>query len=169
MVINSELGIVNNALRNALDRTLHLYDATTPSYKHVKREKARDIDWSILDAAFTPDSKTVIFSSWSNGCMYFVLKTLERSRDVALISFLFFSTVHAWRIDDDSDQAGSAQDKLVMEVDENRFACFSVSVSYDGNYALAGASDGWVFVYDRCSDKRTLRVSGINLLFELYI
>lgn len=72
---------------------------------------------------------------------------------------LHYHVVHAWRINDDSDQAGSAQDKLVIEVDDTRFACFSVSVSYDGNYALAGASDGCVYIYDRISDKRTLRVS----------
>lgn len=70
-----------------------------------------------------------------------------------------FFIVHAWRIHDDSDQAGSAQDKLAIDVEESRFACFSVSVSYDGHYALAGANDGCIYLYDRHSDKLTLRVS----------
>ncbi|KAK7576357.1 hypothetical protein V9T40_012643 [Parthenolecanium corni] len=115
------------------DRTLHLYDSSTSHYTRLKQEKGKDIDWSILDAAFTPDGNTVIFSSWSNN-------------------------IHAWRIHDDSDQAGSAQDKLAIDVEESRFACFSVSVSYDGHYALAGANDGCIYLYDRHSDKLTLRL-----------
>lgn len=71
-------------------------------------------------------------------------------------------SVHAWRINDDSDQAGSAQDKLIIDVEESRFACFSVAVSYDGSYALAGANDGCIYMYDRHSDKRTLRVSRVR-------
>ena len=71
---------------------------------------------------------------------------------------MLFVLVHAWRINDDSDQAGSAQDKLIIDVEESRFACFSVAVSYDGSYALAGANDGCIYMYDRHSDKRTLRV-----------
>lgn len=49
-----------------LDRNLHLYDSSTSRYSYIKHEKGRDIDWSILDAAFTPDGRTIIFSSWSN-------------------------------------------------------------------------------------------------------
>ena len=49
-----------------LDRNLHLYDSSAPLYTPIKQEKGKDIDWSILDAAFTPDGTTVIFSSWSN-------------------------------------------------------------------------------------------------------
>lgn len=82
------------------------------------------------------------------------------------VNFLF--AVHAWRIHDDSDQAGSAQDKLAIDVEESRFACFSVSVSYDGHYALAGANDGCIYLYDRHSDKLTLRVSGQKIWSNLH-
>lgn len=69
-------------------------------------------------------------------------------------------TVHSWRINDDSDPAGSAQDKLVIREAESRYACFSVCFSYDGSYILTGVGDGCVYIYDRHTDKCTLQVSG---------
>ncbi len=73
--------------------------------------------------------------------------------------------VHAWRINEENDEVESAQNKLVIDAEGNRFACFSVSVSYDGVYALAGANDGRIYLYDRRVDKLGLRVSDVRSFF----
>lgn len=49
-----------------VDQHIRLYDASRGRF-HLKRTvKARDVGWSVLDVCFTPDSRSVLYSSWSD-------------------------------------------------------------------------------------------------------
>lgn len=49
-----------------VDQNIRLYDTSRGRF-HLKRTvKARDVGWSVLDVCFTPDSRSVLYSSWSD-------------------------------------------------------------------------------------------------------
>jgi len=54
---------------------------------------------------------------------------------------------------------GGHQDVLPLNAGDRQFAIFSLSFSQDGSEILGGANDGHVYLYDRASNKQTLRVS----------
>ena len=40
-----------------LDRAIRIYDTANGNFKKFKKIMARDVGWSILDTAFSPDGK----------------------------------------------------------------------------------------------------------------
>ncbi|KAK2104005.1 DDB1- and CUL4-associated factor 11 [Saguinus oedipus] len=48
------------------DQTIRLYDCRYGRFHKFKSIKARDVGWSILDVAFTPDGNHFLYSSWSD-------------------------------------------------------------------------------------------------------
>ncbi|TSK98380.1 DDB1- and CUL4-associated factor 11 [Bagarius yarrelli] len=92
------------------DQNIRLYD-TSRGRLHLKRTvKARDVGWSVLDVCFTPDSRSVLYSSWSD-------------------------YVHVCSIDGESE----THTALDLNPEERRFCVFSLTASTDSREVLGGS------------------------------
>lgn len=111
------------------DRQIRLYKCCEPAYKLVNSIYARDVGWSIIDVAFSPDHEHFVYSTWS-------------------------SSLHMCSVHGDSDK----QEPLCLVNTGRRFCVFSVIFSSDGREILGGANDGCIYVYDRQRSERTLRI-----------
>ncbi|XP_061444574.1 DDB1- and CUL4-associated factor 11 isoform X2 [Rhineura floridana] len=111
------------------DQTIRLYDCTYGAFRKFRSIKARDVGWSVLDVAFTPDGAHFLYSSWSD-------------------------YIHICNIYGESD----THTALDLRPDERRFAVFSLAVSSDGREVLGGANYGCVYVFDMEQNKRTLKI-----------
>lgn len=49
-----------------LDRKLRLYRTIGKNFTLLRKISARDVGWSILDTAFSPDGSSCVYSSWSD-------------------------------------------------------------------------------------------------------
>ena len=58
------------------DRVIRVFDTTDGKFNIVRWIPARDVGWSILDTAFSPDGQSIIYSSWSESSMYTCLSIL---------------------------------------------------------------------------------------------
>ena len=47
------------------DRVLRVFDTSKGGFDCIRKIPARDVGWSILDTAFSPDGRAIIYSSWS--------------------------------------------------------------------------------------------------------
>ncbi|XP_063769705.1 DDB1- and CUL4-associated factor 11 isoform X2 [Pseudophryne corroboree] len=112
------------------DQNIRLYDCRHGSFKKFRTVKARDVGWSVLDVAFTPDGGHFLYSSWSD-------------------------YIHVCNIYGDAE----SHTALDLSPSDRRFAVFSLTVSCDGREVLGGANDGCVYVYDREQNRRTLKIS----------
>ncbi|XP_013924550.1 PREDICTED: DDB1- and CUL4-associated factor 11 [Thamnophis sirtalis] len=112
---------------------IRLYDCTYGAFRNFRSVKARDVGWSVLDVAFTPDRTHFLYSSWSD-------------------------YIHICNIYGESE----TQTALDLRPDERRFAVFSLAVSSDGREVLGGANYGCVYVFDMEQNKRTLKVLGVD-------
>ncbi|NP_001080744.1 DDB1 and CUL4 associated factor 11 L homeolog [Xenopus laevis] len=112
------------------DQNIRLYDCRNGAFKKFRTVKARDVGWSVLDVAFTPDGGHFLYSSWSD-------------------------YIHVCNIYGDTD----SHTALDLRPSERRFAVFSITVSSDGREVLGGANDGCVYVYDREQNVRTLKIA----------
>ncbi|KAK7788866.1 hypothetical protein R5R35_013446 [Gryllus longicercus] len=121
----------NHFLSACQDRNLRLYHTNDGKFRLGKTIRARDVGWSILDTAFSPDGTHLVYSSWSE-CL------------------------HLCRLYGDSDN----QDALPLCPRERRFCVFSLVFSSDGREILGGANDGFLYVYDRECNQRALRIDG---------
>ncbi|KAM4751653.1 DDB1- and CUL4-associated factor 11-like, partial [Cyanocitta cristata] len=95
----------------------------------LRATRGRQVGWSILDVAFSPDGSQGLYCSWS-------------------------SAVHVFDLHGDGD----AHTALELRPPERRFAVFALAVAPDGREVLAAANDGCVYVYDRQAQRRVLRV-----------
>lgn len=132
------------------DHVLRIFDATNDSYNRVNRMVAKDVNWGILDIAFTADSEYFVYSTWST-CRK--LKVGVRVKSAFKCTFRFL--VHLSRTD------GGSTEELValnMEPFKQRFCIFSVAFTHCGRQIIGGSSDGCMYVYDRDLGSRTLRV-----------
>lgn len=121
----------NYFLSACQDRNLRLYRTDEGKFQLLKTIQARDVGWSILDTAFSPDGNYIVYSSWSE-CL------------------------HVCRLYEDSEN----QDALPLCPEERRFCIFSLGFSSDGREILGGANDGFLYVYDRECNQRALRIEG---------
>jgi WD40 repeat protein len=46
------------------DRCLRIYETRNGGFKKIRKIKARDVGWSILDVGWAPDGRSVVYSSW---------------------------------------------------------------------------------------------------------
>ncbi|CAL7943970.1 unnamed protein product [Xylocopa violacea] len=113
------------------DKFLRLYRTHDGDFVEFKTIPARDVGWSILDTAFSPDGNYIVYSSWSE-CLY-------------------LCPVYG-----DS----SAQESLSLCPEDRRFCVFSLVFSSDGREILGGANDGYLYVYDRECHQRAFRIEG---------
>ncbi|XP_074424188.1 DDB1- and CUL4-associated factor 11 isoform X4 [Larus michahellis] len=111
------------------DQTLRLYEWRGEGLRLFRASRGRDVGWSILDVAFSPDASQCLYSSWSD-------------------------YIHVYDIYGDGDNHTA----LDLRPEERRFAVFSLAVGPDGREVVGGANDGCLYVYDREVQRRTLRV-----------
>ncbi|XP_031525038.1 DDB1- and CUL4-associated factor 11 isoform X5 [Papio anubis] len=111
------------------DQTIRLYDCRYGRFRKFKSIKARDVGWSVLDVAFTPDGNHFLYSSWSD--------------------YIHICNIYG---------EGDTHTALDLRPDERRFAVFSIAVSSDGREVLGGANDGCLYVFDREQNRRTLQI-----------
>ncbi|XP_039194008.1 DDB1- and CUL4-associated factor 11 isoform X1 [Crotalus tigris] len=111
------------------DQRIRLYDCAYGAFRNIRSIKARDVGWSVLDVAFTPDRTHFLYSSWSD-------------------------YIHICNIYGESE----TQTALDLRPDERRFAVFSLAVSSEGREVLGGANYGCVYVFDMEQNKRTLKI-----------
>ncbi|EDO46488.1 predicted protein, partial [Nematostella vectensis] len=113
------------------DEVIRLYDTTKGQFKKFHSIQARDIGWSIIDTAFSPDQQYFIYSSWSD-------------------------YVHLCNIYGDYNTHVA----LDLRPEVSRFCAFSITFSHDNTEILAGGNDACLYIYDRGSEQRTLRIEG---------
>lgn len=140
-----------------LDRQIRLYQSGDGSYKFLNKINARDIGWSIIDVAFSPDQESFVYSSWSTACEYSL-----RERN-CFCSINCFVLVHLCSVNGDTEQ----QEPLCLLNTGRRFCIFSVVFSSDGREILGGANDGCLYIYDKQRHERTHKVVEINIVKRL--
>jgi len=116
--------------------------------------RARDVGWSILDTAFSPDNRHLIYSSW---CDYIYQVNLY-GPDGEMIRN---NRVPGERDGGEGNHTfGDNHQALNLASRDggDRFCIFSMRFSQDGDEILCGAKDGSIYVYDRGSDQRSLKV-----------
>jgi len=111
------------------DRCLRLYNCESRNIKLFKTVEARDVGWSVLDTAFSPDGNHFVYSSWSE-CIH-------------LCSIYGRNEFHH---------------SLPLNPEARRFCIFSLMFSQDGSEVLGGANDGCLYVYDIDRARRTLKI-----------
>ncbi|KAJ7337061.1 DDB1- and CUL4-associated factor 11 [Desmophyllum pertusum] len=114
-----------------LVKRIRLYDTTQGQFKEFRNIVARDVGWSVIDTDYSPDQQYLIYSSWSD-------------------------YVHLCNIYGDHE----THTALCLNPEDSRFCAFSIKFSHDNKEILAGANDASLYVYDRGSNQRTLRVHG---------
>lgn len=123
----------NNFVSAWQDFNIRYYNTENGKFELIKTVPARDIGWSIIDIAFSPDGEYLVYSSWSE-------------------------VLHIFRLHSDSDH----HEVLKLDPLDQRFCMFSVEFSSDGREILGGANDGNIYVYDRECNQRILRVHAHN-------
>ncbi|XP_019872146.1 DDB1- and CUL4-associated factor 11 [Aethina tumida] len=118
----------NRFITASQDRHLRIYNSEVPSYKLMKAFRARDVGWSIIDVAFSPDRQHFVYSTWS-------------------------SALHLCSVNDSSEQ-----EPLCLMDSGRRFCIFSVVFSADGRELLGGANDACIYIYDRQRHSQTLKI-----------
>lgn len=102
------------------DHNIYLYDTSGGRFRLLHTVGARDVSWSILDTALSPDENWFIYTSWS-------------------------PFVHLCNVDGDSSKHYS----LDLCPDDDNFCAFSATFSGDNKEILASANDGCLYVYSR--------------------
>jgi len=112
------------------DRQVRVYDTTCGKFKQMKSIHARDVGWSVLDTAFSPDENYLIYSSWS-------------------------SSIHLCNIHGDYETHHALP---ICPEGTGSFCIFSLTFSKDNREILGGGNDGCMYVYDRDRNERTLKI-----------
>lgn len=132
-----------------LDNMIRIYDSTTVRYKLQNEIIARDMNWCILDIAFSPGSEYFIYSTWSSCCKYYH----KNKKRIKLETNLIISLVHLSRINGTSQQLKP----LYLQPSKSSFCIFSLAFSNCGDQIIGGGSDGCLYIYDLVMAKRTFR------------
>lgn len=119
----------NIFLTAAQDQYIRVYDTTNDGFQHIKSIRARDVGWSILDTAFSPDGNYLIYSSWSD-------------------------CIHLCNIQGDRE----THEALPLFPGQSSFCIFSLTFSLDNKEILGGANCGCFYIYDRGSNQKVLTI-----------
>nr|XP_014351470.1 PREDICTED: DDB1- and CUL4-associated factor 11 [Latimeria chalumnae] len=95
------------------DQHIRLYNTRNGKFHKFKTIKARDVGWSVLDVAFTPDGTHLLYSSWSD-------------------------YIHICNIYEHGCGDCETHKALDFNPDNRRFCVFSLTVSSDGREILGG-------------------------------
>ncbi|XP_052230443.1 DDB1- and CUL4-associated factor 11-like isoform X2 [Dreissena polymorpha] len=119
----------NIFLAASQDHNIRVYDTRDDEFNLMKVIRARDVGWSVLDTAFSPDGNYVAYSSWSD-------------------------SIHLCNVYGEEE----VHQSLLMMPTENSFCIFSLMFSSDNREILGGANDGNLYVYDRDNGRRSLKI-----------
>lgn len=119
----------NVFLTASQDHNVRIYDSSGDSLEEIKKIGARDVGWSIIDTAFSPDGRMFIYSSWSD-------------------------YVHICNIRGDHE----IHKALDMNPRNDRFCCFSLEFTKDNREFIGGANDGCLYIYDLETEQRVSRI-----------
>ena len=119
----------NIFLTAAQDQNVRIYNTEMGKFDKFKTIRARDVGWSVLDTAFSPDGLYMAYSSWSD-------------------------CVHLCNIYGEEETHKS----LHLFPGDHSFSIFSLTFSSDNKEILGGANDGCLYIYDRHRDERTLKI-----------
>ncbi|XP_013791990.1 LEC14B protein-like [Limulus polyphemus] len=111
------------------DCMIRIYDTSREDFKLMKVVAARDVGWSVLDIAISPNGQQFVYSSWSE-------------------------YIHICDIYGKQDNHAA----LFLSPEDRRFCIFSLRFSHDGKEILGSANDECIYVYDRELNKRSLKV-----------
>ncbi|XP_077502674.1 DDB1- and CUL4-associated factor 11 isoform X3 [Amblyomma americanum] len=111
------------------DCVIRIYDTSHGDFDELKCVSARDVGWSILDMAVSPDGLYFAYSSWSE--------------------YLHLCNVYGDH---------QVHEALALCPEDRRFCIFSLQFSCDGKDILGGANDSCLYVYDREAHHRSLRI-----------
>lgn len=150
------------------DRRIRIYDTAGGSrFKLLQNFQARDVGWSVLDVALSPDGQYVVYSSWNN--FLFQIKILDESHCP--------TTKPAKSIHDKSPKLeseieeeqrlrieGESAHQLALCLDpqenqQHQFCIFSLRFSQDSKEILGGANDGRIYVYNRETNSQGLNIA----------
>jgi len=112
------------------DRMIRIYDTTRGTFELKQIVEAQDFGWSVLDVALSPDGAHLVYSSWSDS-LHQVSILSKEDRHVT----------------------------LPINPDGRQFCIFSVSFSEDSQELVCGANDGYIYLYDRFSNKQSQKIS----------
>lgn len=120
------------------DRHIRLYhtDGGQDCFQDIY---ASDVGWSIVDTAFSPDSRFLIYSTWSPCVQLY-------SVDVGATGPAVGATGPA------------VHEQLDLRPDQARFCLFSLQFSSDSKEMIGGGNDGRVHLYDIEQKRPTLQV-----------
>jgi DDB1- and CUL4-associated factor 11 len=111
------------------DATLRLYEVGQARLKRFKEIECRDVGWSVVSTDYSPDSRFVIYSTWS-------------------------PYVHMCNVYGDYN----LHEALDFNPTSGRFCLFSIQFSPDNLEILGGSSDEHLYLYDVETKTRTLRL-----------
>lgn len=141
------------------DHVLRIFDASKDTYRRINRIVAKDVNWGILDIAFTADSEYFVYSTWSPSCMYSTNTPIFRWNMYLCIFKLWSFSVHLSRT-----EGGTAEELITLNLQPNtqRFCIFSVAFSHCSRHIIGGSSDGSLYGFDRVANQRTMRVPVVS-------
>eukprot|EP00094_Tigriopus_californicus_P011468 TCALIF_11073-PA protein Name:"Similar to DCAF11 DDB1- and CUL4-associated factor 11 (Pongo abelii)" AED:0.19 eAED:0.19 QI:0/0/0/0.66/1/1/6/0/587 len=113
------------------DQMIRIYNTQGRDFVPYRLIRARNVGWSVLDTALSPDGRHLIYSSW---CDY----------------------VHQV----DITQEDGPQQALPLSPDDGRFCLFSIRFSQDGRDILGGSNEGFLYLYDREAQRQSLKING---------
>ena len=90
---------------------IRVYDTRRERFKLFHTIEPRDVGWSVLDVAVSPDGRDLVYSSWSD-CL------------------------HAVRIKDDGEEVLDVHQSLPLRPGDLQFCVFSISFSSDSRLRL---------------------------------
>lgn len=142
------------------DNMIRIHNSTNPKYKLESEICAKDVNWCILDIAFSPCGNYFVYSTWSPcSKLFHSCFQLERFLNVFILSHLI-SLVNLSPIE------GSSIDlkPLLLEPSKSSFCIFSLAFTNCGEQIIGGGSDGCLYIYDLKIGRRTLKITvSINL------
>ena len=133
------------------DQNIRIFDCSQGKFHHRRMIRARNVGWSVLDTSLSPDNRHLIYSSW---CDYIYQVNLY-GPDGQMIRN---DRLHANNDDGNTLEDNHLALNLAARDGGDRFCIFSMRFSQDGDEILCGAKDGYIYVYDRGSNQRSLRV-----------
>lgn len=116
-----------------LDNMIRIHDSTTMKYKCQNEIIATDVNWCILDIAFSPASEYFVYSTWSSSCTLNQMHPHFLSESILTFLFLNF-TVYYSGIHEKSHQLKP----LPLNPLKSSFCVFSLAFSNCGEQIIGG-------------------------------
>lgn len=98
VISNFPLDNVNFGFFFTIDQHIRLYDTTNGNFKLFRDITAKDVGWSIVDTAYSPDQNYIIYSSWSEySTIYFEFQYSKLSNKNCDIAYYLFWSRERWK------------------------------------------------------------------------